>query len=225
MAKLVPVLMSIYLFTVSENESTWLAPSLWLPKIFLILYRKIVASRSIKTTISRINNPLLKAPPNPERIDVVNDIAAPGSNCSMMALLDICRPSCWKKSKNFSAELFTISLYCGKFCLKSLREVPKREAIAIPIETMPKMTTNIAPNIGRPLFLNFVTSGFAITEINIANKKGIKISLANFIPATTIENAAKLNITCCTWLWLLCDSSDIDEIKLRKLKKHSLIIL
>ena len=84
------------------------------------------------------------------------------------------------------------------FNLKSLKDVPNREPIAVPMAIIPKITTRTAAKIGRPLFLSFVTSGFDMTDIKIANKKGIKISLADFNPATTIKNAAKLKITCCT---------------------------
>ena len=66
----------------------------------------------------------------------------------------------------------------------------------VPTATIPKMTTKIAPKIGMPFDLSLVTSGFAITDIKIASKNGINISLAARIPATTIIKAAMLKITC-----------------------------
>ena len=44
-----------------------------------------MASSNIKTTINKISRPLLRTPPIPERIEDVNDIAAPGSNRSIIA--------------------------------------------------------------------------------------------------------------------------------------------
>ena len=156
----------------------------------------IVASSNIKTTISRIRRPLLRTPPKPDSKDEVKDIAAPGSNLSIIAEPEICNPNCSKNSRKLVAEAFTISLYLGRFSLKSLKEVPKREAMPVPTATIPKITTKIAPKIGMPFDLSFATSGFAITDIKIASNKGINISLAALNPATTIIKAAKLKITC-----------------------------
>ena len=59
----------------------------------------IVASSNIKTTINRIRRPLLRTPPKPDNRDEVNDIAAPGSNLSIIAEPEICNPNCSKNSK------------------------------------------------------------------------------------------------------------------------------
>ena len=110
----------------------------------------MVASRSIKTTINKINRPLLSTPPSPDNIDDVSDIAAPGSKRSIIAEPDMCKPISSKNWKKLVAELLIISLYCGRLSEKSFREVPKSEVIPMPIAIIPRITSTIAPIIGIP---------------------------------------------------------------------------
>ena len=57
---------------------------------------------------------------------------------------------------------------------------------------IPIITTRIEPETGIPLEFNFLTIGFAITEINMAKRKGIKISLDALNPATTNYTSCKI---------------------------------
>ena len=112
----------------------------------------------------------------------------------------------------------------GRLSEKSFREVPKSEATPIPIATIPKMTSKIAPIMGIPRERSLLTRGLAITEMKIANKNGIKISLDARIPATTTTIAAKLKSTCWTWLGLEYEFFAILKLKINKIYLYKKIL-
>ena len=106
-------------------------------------------------------------------------------------------------------------MYSGRLSEKSFREVPKSEVMPIPIAIIPRITITIAPIIGIPRDRSFITRGLATTEIKIASKNGIRISLDARIPATTITKAARLKRICCTWLGPVFETFPMSKLRIK----------
>ena len=82
-----------------------------------------MASSNIKTTINSISRPLLRTPPIPDKIEDVNDIAAPGSKRSIIADPENWNPNPFKNVKKLLADLLIKILSWGRFSEKSFSEV------------------------------------------------------------------------------------------------------
>ena len=68
-------------------------------------------------------------------------------------------------------------------------------------------------NVSSGLFGNDMLN--SIAKINIASKKGIRISLDARIPATTITKAARLKSTCCTWLGPVFETFPMSKLRIK----------